>query len=59
MEGHTRLGKKVRPYLKNNQCTKVGGVAQVVAPLPRKCEALSSTSSTTKKQTNKQVKEDK
>jgi hypothetical protein len=33
------------------------GVAQVVKPLPRKCEALSSNSSTTKKKEKKTHKD--
>jgi hypothetical protein len=37
----------VRPYLKNNQQKRVGGVAQVVEYLPSKHKALNTTPSTT------------
>jgi hypothetical protein len=42
--------KSMKPYLKNNQTkNRAGGVAQVVACLPSKCESLSSNPSTSKK----------
>jgi hypothetical protein len=36
---------KVRPFLKNNQKKRAGGMAQVVERLPRKWEAMSSNPS--------------
>jgi hypothetical protein len=36
------LGRNMRPYSKNKECKKGGGVAQMVECLPRKCKALRS-----------------
>jgi hypothetical protein len=44
----SQLGHKMRSYHKNNQ-KRAGKVTQVVEHLPSKCEALSSTPSTSKK----------
>jgi hypothetical protein len=49
-----KLGKIFAKDTSNKELIKrVGGVAQVVQCLPSKCEALSSTTSTTKQRTYK------
>jgi hypothetical protein len=42
------IGQKVRPYPKNNQAKKAGGMVQVIECLPCKHEALNSNSNSAK-----------